>query len=161
MAIYTISDCILNEMEAEDIYYWIKLLFPLAEGKHKVAQDRNGLIFSYYTPKNKEIMHTWLSFMSYKPSHFELIPIDLAPIPEGEKFIALCAATNGTKKMIVNSIPSFPFDLDEENIIDYNNKPVKILDKDEAIDEITPQTVTNEINNSVIANGNVSNSNNN
>jgi len=160
MAIYTISQCLLNEMEADNLYYWRELLFPIAHGKHKIAKDKNGEILNYYTPKNQEMMNVWLSLMSYKPSRFEIIPIELSEIPKNERFVALCAATNGTKKIIVDSIQSFPFNLKEGNLIEYNKQSVKVLDKDEAITEIIDKTITNEISNSIIANGDVSNSNN-
>ena len=154
----------MRSLEEKDLYYFRNLLFLFTCGVHKVATDNEGVVWDIYSNirRNREIIHTWLSLMSYKPSHFVVVPVNISEIDDEElKFLTLCKSTNGQKKMIVSDLQSLRCSLDCDNCTTVDGVKVHIMDKDEAVNEVAVNNNHTTIIDSVIANGNVSNSNNN
>lgn len=160
---YTIYPDLMRNLDEDDLYYYRNLLILFTQGVHKVAIDSEGVVIDIYhgIKNNREMIHSWLRLMSYKPSRFETIPVCISGINDEEKkFLALCKSTNGQKKMIVGNLQTLQCSLDCDNCTVVDNVKVQLLDKDDAVNEISIHSNTTSIVNSVLANGNVSNSNN-
>lgn len=160
---YTIYPDIMRCQE-ESLYYFRNLLMLFAVGVHKVAVDSDGTVLDIYgnINSNRELIHTWLSLMSYKPSRFVAIPVCVSNIADEEQlFLTLCKSTNGQKKMIVGDIQNLQCNLDCNNCTIVDGEIVQIIDKDDAVSELAIHNNSTTIIDSILANGNVSNSNNN
>jgi len=153
----------MRNLDKDDLYYYRNLLMLFTLGVHKVAIDKQGAVIDIYgdIKSNREILHSWLSLMSYKPSRFEIIPVCISGITDEEKkFLTLCKSTNGQKKMIVGNLQNLQCVLDCNNCTIVDGVRVQLIDKDDAVNEISIHYNTTSIVNSVVATGNVSNSNN-
>ena len=160
---YTIYPDIMRCHEDDALYYFRNLLMLFAVGAHKVAVDRDGTVLDIYgkISYNRELIHTWLSLMSYKPSRFVAIPVCVSGIADEEQlFLTLCKSTNGQKKMIVGDIQNLHCNLDCNNCTIVDGETVQMIDKDDAVNELAMQNNSTTIIDSILANGSVSNSNN-
>lgn len=78
--------------------------------------------------------------MSFKPSPFEVIDVDLENINcEETKFLTLCKASIDPKKMIVYSKANLKKHQCYNGWVGFENETLKILDRDEAIIELAVQ----------------------
>lgn len=164
MAIYTISPNTLREIDEKSLFYYRSLLFKFISGAHKVAVDRDGHAIDIYSSieQNRDIIQSWLNLMSYSPSRFESIPVNIRYLDDEErKFLSLCKATKGQHKMIVSSRQSVRCQVDCNNFTEFEGEMIEILNREEAISEIEGTQASISISGNIFANGNVSNSNNN
>ncbi len=139
MAVYTISPCLMRNIEQNELYLFRNVLFRFTSGCHKVALDKDGEVLSIYSTieQNQDIIQTWLRLMSYTPSRFETIPVSIIDIhDECSKFLYLCKSTKGQHKMIVDSIQKLDCVVEEDNYVVVDNEKVKVLDKNEAEGEL-------------------------
>lgn len=160
---YTIYPDLMRFHEGEALYYFRNLLMLFAVGTHKAAVDRDGFVLDIYSSIkcNRELIHTWLSLMSYKPTRFVTIPVGVSNLADEEEiFLTLCKSTNGQKKMIVGDVQSLKCNLDCNNCTIVDGESVQLIDKDDAVNELAIHNNPITIIDSVMANGNVSNSNN-
>lgn len=163
MSIYTVSPCFMTNIDASDMDYFRKVLFSFLNGSNKVAKDEKGRVIEIYSGISKygDIIHAWLSLMSFKPSRFEPITIDLDQVDgEENKFLMLCSRTKGQHKMIVYSIQNVSCEVYNVNRTDYEGVTVELLGKDDAVNELSTKSIVYNVTDSVIAGGNVENSNN-
>ena len=159
---YTISGDILENIDENDYHYWRNLLFQLFYSDKKIAKDSEGHIFDIYrdVTKNREMLNQWINMGCYKPSKFVNVNLEISQIQnDEEKFIALCAATKGERSLVVNDIQASSY-VRQDNTIEYNGTSINVIDKDTAVIEITQSKVVNTITNSIVAGGNIENSDN-
>ncbi|KAF2327433.1 hypothetical protein [Flavobacterium nitrogenifigens] len=136
MAIFTISEDFLSNTH-EDLSYLSDILFVFSNKKNsfKVSKDINGEILQIYKsiPKNGEIIKTWLDLMSYTPSSFEKVDIDLSSINCLEtKFIKLCKETKGFNNLIVYSVQNIKKHQLTGKAIVFEEVDINVFDRDEA-----------------------------
>lgn len=163
MSVYTVSPCLMRYMDAGDMDYFRKVLFLFLNGSHRVAKDEKGRVIDIYAGISiyGDIIHAWLSLMTVKPSRFEPIPVDLDQVDgEENKFLALCSQTKGQHKMIVHSIQNVSCEVYNKNRTDYEGVTVELLSRDDAVEELLVKSIVYNVTDSVIAGGNVENSNN-
>ena len=107
MACYTLSNCILNNLDAGKKYITdLLLVFTQESNPYKVALDRSNRIIELYeiAGQKSEYVANWLSLMSYQPSNFEQINCDtVSAINDEEIFLKVCSKTNSQQKLIVHS----------------------------------------------------------
>ena len=158
---YTITPNLLSNIEKGETIYFTDILFPFTQRNNpiKVAKDKKGEVIKEYQKisKNADIIKTWLELMSFNPSPFEKIEVDIGNIKCIEtKFIELCSKTIGSNNLIVYSSQLIKKFNCEENKINYNDRIINVLDRDFARQELNPKsTVQNTIiSNSQIAQGN-------
>lgn len=166
MSVYTISPCLIRQNKKYDLDYIRSVLFVFLNGDHKVAKDANGRMIDIYDnlPDSSGIIHIWLTLMSYEPSRFEKVSVDLDSITDEEEMcLKLCKETKGAHKMIVYSIQSMKCEIDENYCTTKEGIVIKLYDRDTAKDELAPQKTVNKyhLQDTIIAGGNVTNSNNN
>ena len=107
--IYTLSLDFLKNLEEDDNIFISDILFHFInrENPLKIAKDKKGIVIDDYhniAAKNQNIK-TWLDLMSFTPSPFEKIDVDLSSFNCNEaKYLKLCKETAGFNKMIVYSI---------------------------------------------------------
>lgn len=168
MSVYTISPNLLRNIEKDEGIYFSDILFVFTQrtNPYKVSRDKKGDIISCYESieENAFIIKTWLDLMSFKPSPFETIDIDLENIGcEETKFLKLCKATNGQNKLILYSNQDIKkFRLDNGLII-FEDIAISILDRDLARNELNEIIKSGDtyINSQVAKNNsNISDSNN-
>lgn len=145
MSIYTISPDFLGNIDEEERNYLSNILFVFANktNSYKVSKDKNGEILDIYQgiQQNAEIIKTWLDLMSFSPSSFERIDIDISGIDCNEtKFIKLCKETKGFNNLIVYSIQNIVNHKCVEKKIKFEDVTVNILDRDDASRELNRST---------------------
>ena len=171
MSVFTVSPYLLENIEEDEKVYLSDILFVFTQRNttFKVAKDKNGEILDIYKGinNNAEIIKIWLDLMSFKPAKFEKIDIDLSDIVCVEsKFFELCSYTNNTKNLIVYSKQNILKFQCINNIVNYNDINISILDRDDANAVLnSPVTITtqnNYVNSQIASHGSqISDSNNN
>lgn len=165
MSVYTVSPCLMRHDGDNDLSYIRDVLFLFVTSEHKVAIDNNGFVLDIYNniQDHDGIIHAWLNLMGYKPARFESVPVDLSLLQDEEdKFLTLCKNTKGQHKMIVYSIQNMQCEVDKSNCTTKDGIIIELFDRDGAIDELHTCITVNNYNlyDSIIAGGNVKNSNN-
>lgn len=158
--IYTISPDLLRNIKKEEGIYLTDVLFVFAQrsNTYKVTRDSNGEVLRIYESiaSSKDCIKTWLDLMSFIPSPFEVINVDISDIEcEETKFLKLCKETNGENKIIYYSkqnVRKYKFDAGS---LFFEKIQIIVLDRDEARHELTAtQTINTNIINSQVAQGN-------
>lgn len=137
MSIFTISPDFFQNVDKEEGVYFSDVLFVFTQrgNPYKVTKDKNGDVITIYSriKENGDIIKTWLDLMTYKPSTFEKIDVDLSSIDCMEtKFLTLCRATKGDNNLIVYSKQNIKNFECKDGKIDFDNIIISILDKDDA-----------------------------
>jgi len=146
MSVYTISPDLLRNIEKDESIYISDILFVFTTrgNNFKVSKDKNGDVLNTYKSinNNGDIIRTWLDLMSYKPSTFEDIDVDLSQIEcEETKFLKVCKEVKTQNKLIMYSHQNLKkFDCPNKTV-HFENKLITILDKDEAKNELTNTTI--------------------
>ncbi len=148
MSVYTISPDLLRNIEKGEESYLRDILFIFTYGKNpfKVSNDKFGEVINSYlsVERNQEIIKTWLDLMSYKPSPFEYINVDLRNIDcEETKFLKLCKETKSQNKLIVYTTQNINKYTCENKIVFFESKAIYILDRDEATIELEHLSTSN------------------
>lgn len=158
MSIYTITPDFFNSIEKEEKHYLTNILFIFTNRNNtfKVTKDRNGEVLSIYKSiiPNADIIKTWLELMSFGPSPFEKIDVDISSINCVEtKFMKICKETNGFNNLIVYSAQNITkFDCVNKTI-NYEGININILDRDDANVELNLTRINGDTyNNSQVAN---------
>jgi hypothetical protein len=144
----TISSDLLENIEKNELIYFSDLLmvFTNKSNNHKVTRDKNNLVFVKYEniKENLEYVKLWLELMSFTPSSFEKINVDLEGIECNESFfVELCKNTIGERKMIVYSLQNIKkFELNS-NILKKDGVEIEILDRDSAKELVSEKIVLN------------------
>lgn len=159
MAVYTVSLNFLENLQPQEISYLGCILFCFTNEQNdcKMAVDKDGIILGKYRDVRKfpEIIKSWLDMLSYIPSSVERVGVDISGMSDSaEMCLALCSATNGSKKLIVYSMSSMTEQVDGENCVEYSGHKIKCIDKDEAKRELNVANVVN-IMDSQYAEGNI------
>ncbi len=166
MAVYTLSLNFLDNLEPKEQTYISNIMFCFVNtyNSAKIAVDKDKYILTKYkaVKKYREIIKTWIDLLANIPSSMENCNIDLSNIDNPDEMcLALCNATNGCRKLIVHSTSSFPIKINDEGCVVYNGNNIHIIDKDDAAKEINACNITiNNLNNSIVAGGNVEHSKN-
>lgn len=163
MACYTLSDCVLKNLNNCDKYITdLVLVFTNSQNNLKIILDKDNKIMDLYkiaAQTNYDASY-WLTLMSHKVQKFETINVDTLSISDSEElFLKVCSKTKNQQKLIVDSHQNWRnFNYKTTNVIEYNNIPLTILDKDDAIFELNQQTQQTIIfaNNSILATQNSS-----
>lgn len=147
MACYTLSNCILQNLVAGKKYITdLLMVFTQEANPFKVALDKSNRIIDLYETagQTNEYVANWLSLMSYQPSNFETINVDASSATNIEEvFLKVCSKTNSQQKLIVHSHEGWQnFSYQAEKVIVYDNKPIRVFDRDEAIHELNPATAS-------------------
>lgn len=159
--IYTISLDFLENIEEGEEHYYTSILFQLANEMtpFKVAVDRDMMVLEFYknVKKHPEIIKSWLEHMSYSPSSFERISVDLSVESNMDNMLMkLCSAVNGNKQLIIYSKQNIPLEVDCNNCVEFQGKSIKLLDKDEARIKLNIMSfINNSYVNSQVAGGNL------
>lgn len=159
--VYTISPALLREIEIDELYYFTDLLniFAQRSSPYKVAMDKKKVALRDYAEiinHNTPLIKHWLECMSFMPSPFERIETDIEHIKcEEQRYLTLCKVTISQKKLIVYSKQNIQKYKCENNLVNFEDIPISILDKDDAVNEFTIKnnTTNNTFINSQIAQG--------
>ncbi|MCF6402966.1 hypothetical protein L3C95_08785 [Chitinophaga filiformis] len=141
MSVYTISADLLANIEKDEGIYFTDILFVFTQRNNafKVAKDKNGYIIDTYKKviNNGDIIKTWLDLMSFKPTPFETIDIDLSKINCDEtKFLKICKETKGQNKLIVYTIQNIKNFECQDNTVIFENVAIRLIDRDLARKEL-------------------------
>jgi len=161
MATITIFPSLINKA-SENPYYMSSVLFAFMSGPHKIAKDVNGVILKrYYEVGQSEMIYKWMELMSYV-DRFEPIFIDIGGEQDDEgRCLRLCRAINGLHMAFTNSLQEIKSTMNENNAVIVDGEPVLIKDRDEAVALIAKPNIQFVLQNSILANGSVIDSNNN
>jgi hypothetical protein len=149
MAVYTISPDLLRNIEKEEGVYFTDILFVFTNraNPNRVAKDKNGDVINSYLAieNNSDIIKTWLDLMSFKPSPFEPIDVDISQIDcEERKFLKVCKETNGQNNFILYSPQNLKRFKCVNNIVLFEETAIRVLDRDEAKTEFLPISSTGD-----------------
>jgi|688.fasta_scaffold152460_2 hypothetical protein len=141
MSIYTITPDFFKNIQEDERNYFSNILFVFTNktNNYKVSKDVNGEILNIYRDieENGEVIKTWLDLMSFTPSSFEKINIDISSIDcYDTKFIKLCKETIGYNNLIVYSIQNISKFKCEEKKINFEETTINIFDRDDASIEL-------------------------
>ena len=146
MACYTVSDCVLRNLDEGKIYTTELLLTFTQENNHKIAIDEKGEIKMKYTSIATQIedidikngVIAWLGLMVMKPVKWEYVEIDN---PHDDIFLDVCSNTID-KTMIVSSENKcrWKTGISPGRKFSYYGAEIRILNKDDAIQELKPKT---------------------
>jgi hypothetical protein len=141
MICYTLSDCVLKNLNADTqkkkIITDLLGVFPQENNPHKVVIDRTGKIIDIYNTyiDTEAGVFYWLQIMGDNPSSWE--PIDVDNIEQAttneDIFLMICSQTED-KMLIVyhhNGWTKGRY-YHKRNIL-HNDTPIRILDRNEAI----------------------------
>ena len=161
MATITVFPSLIRIAETSNLYLQ-KVLFAFLLGPHKIAMDCNGIIVERYKEaSHSNLIFMWLKMMS-DIDGFETVRIDIKhEQTDEERCLKLCRATNGLHLAFVNSLQEIDTPLTANNSVVVENEEVILIDKDEAVVEMSKPNIKILLQNSIIANGPVTNSNNN
>jgi len=142
MSIYTILPDFFSKVEKEEGVYFSDILFVFTQrgNSFKVTKDKKGEVISIYSSikENADIIKSWLEMMSFKPSTFEKIDVDISGIDCMEtKFVKICKETKGVNKLIVYTRQNIRKFKCENNILTYEGTDITVLDKDDAHIELS------------------------
>jgi hypothetical protein len=142
MAVYTISPDLLRNIEKDEGVYFTDILFIFTQRTNpfKVSKDKNGDVINSYLAieRNGETIKTWLDLMSFKPSPFELIDVDLSHIDcEETRFMKICKETKSQNKLILYTHQNLKEHFCEKDIVIFENVAIQVLDRDQARQELT------------------------
>ena len=135
--VYTLSPDFIQNLEEEDSIFITDVLFQFSnrENPLKIAKDNSGSVIDDYSKiaaKNQQIK-TWLDLMSFSPSPFSKVDVDLSSFDCHEtKYLKLCRETNGLKKMIIYSLQNIKKHQCDNNSILFEGCKIDILDKENA-----------------------------
>jgi|WetSurMetagenome_2_1015567.scaffolds.fasta_scaffold14366_2 hypothetical protein len=134
--IYTISPDLLRNLSIEEGVYFTDVLFVFAQknNPYKVSRDANGKVLRIYESINRNalLIKTWLDFMSFAPSKFEIINLDIESLPTEElKFVKLCKETIGQNKIVYYSKQNITEFQVDKSVIFFEERPIMVLDRDE------------------------------
>ncbi len=135
--VYTLSLDFLQSLEEEDQIFISDILFQFTnrENPLKITKDKNGIVIDDYSKvaSNNQSIKTWLDLMSFTPSPFTKIDVDLSSFDCNEKkYLKLCKETNGLKKMIIYSLQNIKEYQFNDNTIMFENCEISLLDKENA-----------------------------
>lgn len=158
MSIYTVSQCLLTNLDIEKKYVADILMFFAQSNPYKVALDKDDKILALYASaaEKNALIACWLDIMSKKPTSFEFINADTSNIKNDEQlFLTVCVATKNQQKIIVYSHQDWKFyKYEGPNTIKVDNACVTVYDKDEAIPELSSKSGNIYAINSVVATNN-------
>lgn len=148
MAVYTLSKCILENINAGKKYVTDLLyVFTMDSNPHKVTVDSQNIVLDIYAQlaRSNEFIATWLQLMSHQPSNFEPINVDLSSVSNDEEvFLKLCCETKSQQKIIVFTHEGWKFyNYHSDRVIYYNDKFIYVLDRDEAIQDLNSVATVN------------------
>jgi len=159
MAVFTISpDLLRNIDKCEGVYFSdILFVFTIRSNAFKVTKDKKGEVINCYQSikQNGDLIKTWLDLMSFSPSPFESIDVDLDSIScEETKFLKICKETKSQNKLILYSQQNLKNHNCDNNIIMFEEKAIEVLDRDQARQALTisPKTGDTYINSQVAKN---------
>lgn len=161
MAVYTLCDCIFKMYDHLAKIHISDVLWKFTQANaYKIALDESDRIMSIYE-KHAEVnpaIAVWLIQMAREPKSFEPIKVEVDDIQtDDELFLRVCSSVKNTSKAIVFSHQRWnDYKYSEPQIIVYNEIPITIYDKDEAVAELNPpieKTVINANGSIVAANG--------
>lgn len=160
MATITVFPSVMRAAKADSLYLR-KVLFAFMPGPHKIAMDRNGVILERYKDAGcSEPIFMWLTLMS-ETVGFDTVRVDVGNEQTDEaKCLKLCRATNGRHIAFVSSLQDISTPLTANNSVMIDSEEVVLMDKDEAVEYMGGPKVQLYLQNSIIANGSVINSNN-
>jgi|GEM_PF-1191167 len=135
--VYTLSPDFLQNLEEEDSIFISDVLFHFInrENPLKIAKDKSGLVIDDYSKiaANNQHVKTWLDLMSFSPSPFSKVDVDLSPFDCLEtKYLKLCRETGGFKKMIIYSLQNIKKYKCNNNSILFEDCIISLLDKENA-----------------------------
>lgn len=159
--VYTITPVLLKKIEKDELYYFTDLLnlFAQRSSPYKVAMDTKKIALKDYCEiknHNTHLIKHWIECMSFMPSPFEKIEVNIENIEcEEERYLKLCKETINQKKMIVYSKQNIEKHKCEHNIVCFEEITITILDKDDAVKEfeVKDSTTNNTFINSQVAQG--------
>ncbi len=156
MTVYTVSPDLLKNVEKDEGIYFTDILFTFTQrtNSFKVSKDKGGEVIKSYLAieKNGETIKTWLDLMSFKPSPFEPIDVDLSNIScEESKFMKLCKETKNQNKLILYSQQNLTKHKCENNLVTFEGVELRILDRDDARNELSLVEKGDTFINSIVA----------
>jgi hypothetical protein len=150
MSCYTLSNCILGEVELDKKYITdVLMVFPQQSNPFKIALDKCDRIMGLYEAigQSNEFVAFWLNLMSMNPTSFETINADTLDAKNDEEiFLMVCSSTKSQQKLIVHSHEKWLYHkYSAHRIINFKGASVKVFDRDEAIVELNqkPSTTIN------------------
>jgi hypothetical protein len=163
MSVYTISPDLLRNIEKDEGIYLSDILFVFTTrgNDYKVSKDRNGDVINSYKAigNNGDIIKVWLDLMSFKPSPFYDVDVDLSQIAcEETRFMKVCKEVKVQNKLIMYSHQNLKKYECPNNKVNFENKIITVLDKDEAKNELTNTTLIGGdtiINSQVVKDGSI------
>jgi hypothetical protein len=155
MSCYTIKTSVL-EKSLEKRYVANILYVFVQDNSYKIAVDSKGKVLDLYRKLIEDgsyIVSDWIKYLTEKPVSIESIEVALDNIQCIEElFLMLCSKTKGGSKMIIDSHQEWKkYCYNSENIIEFENVPIKIFDKEEAIEELRNKGTFINASNSLIA----------
>lgn len=158
--IYTISPDLLRNIEPGNGIYFSDILFvfSIRGNPYKITKDKHGEILNCYKTikENSEIIKCWLDLMSYLPSPFETIDVDIRGIEcEETKFLKICKETNGEKKLVLYSLQNVKKYPITQNRLVFEEVAIDLLDRDAILIELKPKDKNGDtyVNSQVAKNG--------
>ena len=141
MSVFTITPDFFRNIQEDERNYFSNILFVFTNktNEFKVSKDINGEILNIYKDikENGEVIKTWLDLMSFTPSSFEKINVDISKIDcYDTKFLKLCKETRGFNNLIVYSLQNITKFKCEENKIKFEETLISIYDRDTASIEL-------------------------
>ncbi len=137
--IYTIfPDLFRNIQNSEDSIYIRDLInvFGISTNPFRIAKDKKGIVIDVYASiqsKYRIFFIEFLEMLNRYPSGYEIIDVDIESIGcEETQFLKLCKETKGTNKMIVYSKQNIIKYTIVENKVEFEEKLILLLDRDEA-----------------------------
>ncbi len=151
MAIYTVSPDLLRNIEKDEGIYFTDILFTFTQRANlfKVSQDKKGIVINTYRTikENGDIIKFWLEMMSFKPSPFETIEVDISDIEcETTQFIKVCKETKDYNKIVFYSMQNLDEKFEcKEKVLIFENVNINVLDRDDAKEELSQKikSITN------------------
>lgn len=165
--VHAISADFIRRLKISDSAY-TDVLFSYANtaNEHKIIIDKKQKVFDVYKENCRNIeIKTWVEFMfCYRRAKVEFVDVELdESLNDDEKFLKLCQYARGKKSLIVYSIQSSPYDIDDNNEIEFEGSKIPVMDKDSARQDLNSNICAINsivaINNSQISNVNNQNDN--
>lgn len=141
---YALSCCLLKESK-KDKKIVTGILHKISDDStpFKVVVDRSGIIIDLYEKiANDNNVHvaSWLRILTLNPTQIEFLDIKLDP-NESEiiNFLETASKIRNNKKLIVYSHNSLPENIsyNDNNSVEYKNNFIKVLNNNEAMNELT------------------------